>query len=53
MREKKKLFGLDQKEKTLTLNVKPILSRSEERAQLMERLQLLKTRRRPPTWLWP
>jgi hypothetical protein len=30
MREKKRLSGLDQKEKTLTLNVKPILSRSEE-----------------------
>jgi hypothetical protein len=41
VREKKKLFGLDQEDKTLTLNVKPILTAAEERAQLMERLSLL------------
>ena len=29
VREKKKLFGLDQEEKTLNINVKPILSPSE------------------------
>jgi single-stranded DNA-specific DHH superfamily exonuclease len=41
VREKKKLFGLDQEDKTLTLNVKPILTAAEERVQLMERLSLL------------
>ena len=41
VREKKKLFGLDQEDKTLNINVKPIISPAEERAQLMERLRLL------------
>jgi hypothetical protein len=41
VREKKKLFGLDQEDKTLNINVKPIVSPAEERAQLMEGLRLL------------
>jgi hypothetical protein len=41
VREKKKLFGLDQEEKAFTINVKPILTPAEERAQLMEGLRLL------------
>jgi hypothetical protein len=41
VREKKKLFGLHQEDKTLNINVKPVLTPDQERAQLMERLRLL------------
>jgi len=41
VREKKKLFGLDQEDKTVNLNVKPIVSPAKRRAQLLEEIKLL------------
>jgi len=41
VREKKKLFGLDQEDKTLNINVQPVVSPQERREQLIEELRLL------------
>jgi phage terminase small subunit len=41
VREKKKLFGLDQEDKALTVNVRPVVTAYERKAQLVEELRLL------------
>ena len=41
VREKKKLFGLDQEDKALTLNVQRVVTASERKAQLVEELRML------------